>query len=41
MDDFPFDDTVADGLPNDVLGVFLRIEVKLHADVAQGYARVR
>lgn len=39
--DAPLDDTISDGLAHNVLGVFLRVEVQLNADVAEGDARVR
>ena len=41
MHNLALNDAVADRLTNDVLRVFLRVEVELDADVAQRDARVR
>ena len=41
MDNPALDDPVADSLPNNVLRVLLRIQMKLNADISQRYPRVR
>lgn len=41
VDDAALDDPIADGLADDVLRIFLRVKMELHADVAEGDTRVR
>lgn len=33
--DTAFNDTIADGFPDDVLRIFFRVQMKLHADVPE------
>ena len=41
VDNTTLDDAVTDGLANNVLRIFFRVEVQLNADVSEGDARVR